>query len=247
MTTEEKIALAASKNAEFMALGRQQGTRAAILWAVSEYGRRAALSSSLSLEDQSVTHLMMQAAGGDSSSVRVFTLDTGRQFPETYELIDRTEHALGVRPEVFFPDFVKVQEMVREHGINLFYDSVELRHLCCSVRKIEPLKRALKGAEVWITGLRRSQSVTRTAMQMVEYDADDAIIKLNPLLLWSEEDVREYVKLNGIPYNKLHDKGFPSIGCQPCTRAVKPGEDLRAGRWWWENPDSRECGLHVRA
>ncbi|MBQ9449760.1 MAG: phosphoadenylyl-sulfate reductase, partial [Bacteroidales bacterium] len=226
MTQEEKIALAAAKNAELLALGREEGTQAAIRWALGTFGRRAALSSSLSLEDQTVTQLMVAA---DKEDTRVFTLDTGRQFPETYELIDRTEMTYGIRIEVFFPDFQKVQEMVREHGINLFYDSIELRHLCCGIRKIEPLKRALDGVEVWITGLRRSQSVTRAHMQMVEYDADDDVLKLNPLLLWSEQDVKDYVRANAIPYNKLHDQGFPSIGCQPCTRAVRPGEDVRAG------------------
>lgn len=243
MKREEKIALAAAKNAELLALGREEGTQAAIRWALGTFGRRAALSSSLSLEDQTVTQLMVAA---DKEDTRVFTLDTGRQFPETYELIDRTEMTYGIRIEVFFPDFQKVQEMVREHGINLFYDSIELRHLCCGIRKIEPLKRALDGVEVWITGLRRSQSVTRAHMQMVEYDADDDVLKLNPLLLWSEQDVKDYVRTNAIPYNKLHDQGFPSIGCQPCTRAVRPGEDVRAGRWWWEDPDKRECGLHAR-
>ena len=243
MTQEEKIALAAAKNAELLALGRVEGTQAAIRWALGTFGRRAALSSSLSLEDQTVTQLMVAT---DKEDTRVFTLDTGRQFPETYELIDRTEMTYGIRIEVFFPDFQKVQEMVREHGINLFYDSIELRHLCCGIRKIEPLKRALDGVEVWITGLRRSQSVTRAHMQMVEYDADDDVLKLNPLLLWSEQDVKDYVRANAIPYNKLHDQGFPSIGCQPCTRAVRPGEDVRAGRWWWEDPDKRECGLHAR-
>ena len=243
MTQEEKIALAAAKNAELLALGREEGTQEAIRWALGTFGRRAALSSSLSLEDQTVTQLMVAA---DKEDTRVFTLDTGRQFPETYELIDRTEMTYGIRIEVFFPDFQKVQEMVREYGINLFYDSIELRHLCCGIRKIEPLKRALDGVEVWITGLRRSQSVTRAHMQMVEYDADDDVLKLNPLLLWSEQDVKDYVRANAIPYNKLHDQGFPSIGCQPCTRAVRPGEDVRAGRWWWEDPDKRECGLHAR-
>ena len=243
MTREDKIALAAAKNAELLALGREEGTQAAIRWALGTFGRRAALSSSLSLEDQTVTQLMVAA---DQEDTRVFTLDTGRQFPETYELIDRTEMAYGIRIEVFFPDFQKVQEMVREHGINLFYDSIGLRHLCCGIRKIEPLKRALDGVEVWITGLRRSQSITRAHMQMVEYDTDDDVLKLNPLLLWSEQEVKEYVRANAIPYNKLHDQGFPSIGCQPCTRAVRPGEDVRAGRWWWEDPDKRECGLHAR-
>ena len=243
MKREEKIALAAAKNAELLALGREEGTQAAIRWALGTFGRRAALSSSLSFEDQTVTQLMVAT---DKEHTRVFTLDTGRQFQENYELIDRTEMTYGIRIEVFFPDFRKVQEMVRAHGINLFYDSIELRHLCCGIRKIEPLKRALDGVEVWITGLRRSQSVTRAHMQMVEYDADDDVLKLNPLLLWSEQDVKDYVRANAIPYNKLHDQGFPSIGCQPCTRAVRPGEDVRAGRWWWEDPDKRECGLHAR-
>ena len=243
MKREEKIALAAAKNAELLALGREEGTQAAIRWALGTFGRRAALSSSLSFEDQTVTQLMVAT---DKEHTRVFTLDTGRQFQENYELIDRTEMTYGIRIEVFLPDFRKVQEMVRAHGINLFYDSIELRHLCCNVRKIEPLKRALEGVEVWITGLRRSQSVTRANMQMVEYDADDDVLKLNPLVLWSEQDVKEYVRANAIPYNKLHDQGFPSIGCQPCTRAVRDGEDVRAGRWWWEDPDKRECGLHAR-
>lgn len=243
MKREEKIALAAAKNAELLALGREEGTQAAIRWALGTFGRRAALSSSLSFEDQTVTQLMVAT---DKEHTRVFTLDTGRQFQENYELIDRTEMTYGIRIEVFFPDFRKVQEMVRAHGINLFYDSIELRHLCCNIRKIEPLKRALEGVEVWITGLRRSQSVTRANMQMVEYDADDDVLKLNPLVLWSEQDVKEYVRANAIPYNKLHDQGFPSIGCQPCTRAVRDGEDVRAGRWWWEDPDKRECGLHAR-
>ena len=149
--------------------------------------------------------------------------------------------------QVYFPDYQKVEQMVTENGINLFYESVEKRHLCCQIRKIEPLKRALKGLKVWITGLRRSQSVTRKNMQLVEYDKDDNIIKLNPLIDWSEEDVKNFVKENHVPYNKLHDKGFPSIGCQPCTRAVAEGEDIRSGRWWWENPEHRECGLHVRS
>lgn len=243
MTREEKKALASAKNAEMLQLPRAEGTQEAIRWALGNFGRRAALSTSLSLEDQVVTHLMVST---DKDNARIFTLDTGRQFPQTYELIDRTEMTWGIRIEVFFPDFRKVQEMVGKHGINLFYDSIALRHLCCNVRKIEPLKRALKDVDVWITGLRRSQSVTRTTMQLVEYDEADDVLKLNPLLLWSEEDVKDYIRAHAVPYNPLHDKGFPSIGCQPCTRAVQPGEDVRAGRWWWEDPDKRECGLHVR-
>lgn len=232
------MAFAASKNTEFL----ERNPAEVLEYFLKEFPGKAALSSSLSYEDQVLTDMMVRIR----KDARIFTLDTGRQFPETYELIDRTNMQYGISIEVFFPDFRKVQEMVREHGINLFYDSVELRHKCCEIRKIEPLKRALQGVDVWISGLRRSQSVTRAGMQMVEYDAADDVLKLNPLILWSEEQVKQYVKENGVPYNRLHEKGFPSIGCQPCTRAVAPGDDIRSGRWWWEDPDHRECGLHVR-
>ena len=232
------MAFAASKNTEFL----ERNPAEVLEYFLKEFPGKAALSSSLSYEDQALIDMMVRIR----RDARIFTLDTGRQFPETYELIDRTNMQYGISIEVFFPDFRKVQEMVREHGINLFYDSVELRHKCCEIRKIEPLKRALQGVDVWISGLRRSQSVTRAGMQMVEYDAADDVLKLNPLILWSEEQVKQYGKENGVPYNRLHEKGFPSIGCQPCTRAVAPGDDIRSGRWWWEDPDHRECGLHVR-
>lgn len=232
------MAFAASKNTEFL----ERNPAEVLEYFLKVFPGKAALSSSLSYEDQVLTDMMVRIR----KDARIFTLDTGRQFPETYELIDRTNMQYGISIEVFFPDFRKVQEMVREHGINLFYDSVELRHKCCEIRKIEPLKRALQGVDVWISGLRRSQSVTRAGMQMVEYDTADDVLKLNPLILWSEEQVKQYVKENEVPYNRLHEKGFPSIGCQPCTRAVAPGNDIRSGRWWWEDPDHRECGLHVR-
>lgn len=238
MTVEERIAFAAAKNEEFL----NQEPQKVLEYFLNEFPETSALSSSLSYEDQTITDMMV----GIRKDARIFTLDTGRQFPETYDLIDRTNMQYGIRIEVFFPDWHNVQKMVKEHGINLFYDSVELRHLCCNVRKVEPLKRALQGVEVWISGLRREQSVTRANMQMVEYDTADNVIKLNPLILWTEEQVKEYVRKNDVPFNKLHNEGFPSIGCQPCTRAVKPGEDIRAGRWWWEDPDHRECGLHSR-
>ncbi len=238
MPVEERISLASSLNQKFIGHSPQE----AIAYFLSEFPSSTALSSSLSLEDQVITDMMAKLR----KDVRIFTLDTGRQFPETYELIDRTSMQYGIKIEVFFPDYHNVQKMVRDHGINCFYDSIELRHLCCNIRKIEPLKRALQGVEVWVSGLRREQSVTRASMQMVEYDTADNVIKFNPLILWTEEMVRNYVKANDVPYNKLHDKGFPSIGCQPCTRAVAPGEDIRAGRWWWESPEHRECGLHVR-
>ena len=209
---------------------------------LKEFRCEIALSSSLSYEDQALTDMICRI----DKSTRIFTLDTGRCFPETYSLIERTNDCYGIKLEVYFPDYHNVQKMVAEHGMNLFYTSVELRHLCCNVRKIEPLQRALKGLKVWICGLRREQSITRKDMQLVEWDANNGLVKLNPLINWTEAEVKEYVKVHRVPYNKLHDKGFPSIGCQPCTRAVEPGEDIRSGRWWWENPEHRECGLHKR-
>jgi phosphoadenosine phosphosulfate reductase len=208
---------------------------------LKEFKGRIALSSSLGLEDQMLTHLI---CGIDKSS-RIFTLDTGRVFPETYSLLSRTNDRYDIKIEVFFPDYQKVQEMVNTKGINLFYESIENRKACCNVRKMEPLRRAFVGLDVWICGLRREQSVTRADMKVVEWDAANNLIKINPLINWTEQQLWEFVKTNGIPYNVLHEKGFPSIGCQPCTRAVKPGEDIRSGRWWWENPEQKECGLHA--
>lgn len=209
---------------------------------LNEYKNRIALSSSLGLEDQILTHMVCAI----DKTTNIFTLDTGRLFPETYDLIHRTNSKYGIKLSVYFPDASHVEEMVNTRGINLFYESVENRKLCCNIRKIEPLKRAFAGLEVWICGLRREQSVTRQDMQRIEWDEANGLIKLNPLIDWTEEEVREFIKTHGIPYNPLHDKGFPSIGCQPCTRAIFPGEDIRAGRWWWENPDTKECGLHKR-
>lgn len=206
------------------------------------YSGRIALSSSLSIEDQLLTDLIAKI----EPATRIFTLDTGRLFPETYSLIERTRMKYPITLEVFFPDASEVENMVRESGINLFYESVDQRKKCCHVRKIQPLKRAFLGLEVWICGLRREQSVTRQDMQMVEWDTANGLIKLNPLIDFTEGQVWNYIKKNQVPYNKLHDQGFPSIGCQPCTRAVEAGEDIRAGRWWWENPEHKECGLHGR-
>ena len=203
---------------------------------------RIALSSSLSIEDQTLTDIIVKI----DKSARIFTLDTGRLFQETYQLIDKTNMTYGINLEVFFPNYEAVQQMVKEEGINLFYNSIESRHRCCQIRKLEPLKRAMQGLDVWICGLRKQQSVTRKDMQVVEWDDIHNLIKVNPLINWSEEDVEQYVKKHHVPYNKLQDKGYPSIGCQPCTRAIKPGEDIRAGRWWWESPEHRECGLHQR-
>ncbi|MBC7124757.1 MAG: phosphoadenylyl-sulfate reductase [Bacteroidales bacterium] len=211
-------------------------------WFLNEFKGRIALSSSMGAEDQVLTDMVMRI----DPEVKIFTLDTGRLFYETYELIERTSLRYKKNIEIYFPSPAEVERMVTEKGINLFYQSIENRKECCRVRKIEPLKRAFNGLEVWICGLRRNQSATRTENQMVEWDEANGLIKLNPLIDWSEQDVWEYIKANGVPYNPLHDKGFPSIGCQPCTRAIEPGEDVRAGRWWWENPETKECGLHNR-
>jgi phosphoadenosine phosphosulfate reductase len=167
-------------------------------------------------------------------------------FPETYDLIDLTNKKYGIKIIPFFPAYNEVEEMVNEHGINLFFDSIDNRHLCCQIRKLNPLKRALKGREAWFTGLRRAQSVTRVDMQIVEWDENSGMLKINPLIEWSEEEVWDYIEQHKIPFSPLHKKGYPSIGCQPCTRAIMEGEDVRAGRWWWENPDTRECGLHQK-
>lgn len=206
------------------------------------YGDRIALSSSLSAEDQALTDMML----GINPQARIFSLDTGRLFPETYALLDKTNLHYGIKIEVFCPQTEALQEMVNTQGINLFYESIEKRHFCCQVRKLEPLSRAFHTLDAWVCGLRRGQSVTRNDMRRVEWDERHGLLKINPLIDWSEEQVWAYVREHRVPYNKLHDQGFPSIGCQPCTRAVKPGEDIRSGRWWWEDPQHRECGLHIK-
>jgi phosphoadenosine phosphosulfate reductase len=210
---------------------------------MKKYKGKIAFASSLGAEDQILTHMVLSI----DPTVKIFTLDTGRLFPETYDLIDRTNSRFNFNMEVYFPAAKKVEKMVREKGINLFYKSVENRKMCCFIRKIEPLQRALEGCEMWITGLRRDQSVTRKNSELVELDeSNHGLIKLNPLINWTEEMVWNYIDVNNIPYNKLHDQGFSSIGCQPCTRAIEKGEDVRGGRWWWEQPEHKECGLHQR-
>lgn len=209
---------------------------------LDEFKGRIGLSTSLSIEDQMLTDMIASL----HPSTRIFTLDTGRLFPETYSLIEKTARKYpSIHLEVFFPDATEVEQMVSESGINLFYDGIEQRKRCCNIRKLQPLRRAFEGLEVWICGLRREQSVTRSDMQAVEWDEANKLIKLNPLIDYTEEQVWEYIRANKVPYNQLHDKGFPSIGCQPCTRAVAPGEEIRSGRWWWENPEHKECGLHA--
>ena len=211
-------------------------------WAAVRFAGAVTFASSLGAEDQAITHLIAV----NQLPVSLFTLDTGRLFPETYDLIDKTRARYNVELKVCFPEAAEVEEMVSSEGINLFYHSIENRKRCCGVRKTHPLQKALAGNQIWITGLRRQQAVTRTGLQKIEFDSINGLLKLNPLIDWSEADLWQFIREHKIPYNVLHDKGFPSIGCQPCTRAIEPGDDIRAGRWWWENPEQKECGLHKR-
>jgi phosphoadenosine phosphosulfate reductase len=206
----------------------------------SQYGDKAAFSTSLSWEDQVITHHIF----ANNLPIRVFTLDTGRMFPETYNVLNRTKDRYGKVIEVYFPNNESVEKLVTSKGPLSFYESLENRKECCNIRKVEPLNRALKGVEVWITGLRAEHSDNRKDLSIVEKDEQRNIIKVNPLLNWSFEEVKAEISKHNIPYNILHDKGFVSIGCQPCTRAIKEGEDFRAGRWWWEDTSKKECGLH---
>jgi len=210
-------------------------------WALSTFGRTMALAWS-GAEDVAVLDMMHRI---DPKAARVFTLDTGRLNPETYDLMDRVRGKYGIEIEIVFPDAQAVEAMVRAKGVNLFYHSLENRQECCRVRKVEPLRKVLGTLDGWITGARRAQSVTRQDLRKLELDAaHGGIVKVNPLADWSTAQVFDYLKANDVPKNRLHALGYPSIGCAPCTRSVRPGEDERSGRWWWENPDSKECGLH---
>lgn len=217
-------------------------------WAVEKYGDKVALASSFGAEDVVLIDMLSKIIPG----ARVFTIDTGRLPEETYNTMDEIKDRYDIRLEVYFPDNDLIEDMVEKHGFNLFRKSIELRKLCCEIRKVKPLNRVLSGLDAWICGLRREQSVTRTCVESVEFEKRviggelKEIVKLNPLIDWSEDQVWNYIKENEVPYNVLHDRGYPSIGCDPCTRAVKPGEDVRSGRWWWEPPDKKECGLHCR-
>jgi phosphoadenosine phosphosulfate reductase len=203
---------------------------------------KLALATSFGAEDQALTDMLCHLKAG----VRVFTLDTGRMFQETYDAMQRTQEHYGISIDLYFPDPLEVAELVREKGPNLFYDSVENRKACCNVRKVHPLRKALHSMEAWICGNRRDQAFTRAELEPVEWDEANGLIKICPLYNWTEEDVWKYIKENRVPHNALHGQGFRSIGCAPCTRAVAPGEDVRSGRWWWESPDHKECGLHNR-
>jgi phosphoadenosine phosphosulfate reductase len=202
-----------------------------------------AFSTSLGIEDQAITHSIATSGAG----IEIFTLDTGRHFPETLDTLFDTEGKYGIKIRVMFPASPEAEELVENDGIYGFRYSVEARKACCEVRKVKPLNRALKGAAGWVTGLRREQSQGRSHVPFAIYDPAQKLIKLNPIADWSLDTLESYVAANKIPVNALHAQGFPSIGCQPCTRAIKPGEDIRAGRWWWENENGKECGLHTQS
>lgn len=215
-------------------------TRATLSRIASDFSP-AVFASSLAAEDMVLTDLILK--GG--YDIGIFSLETGRLHKETLAMLDKVKEHYGYEIAVFKPQQDAVDAYVTQNGLNAFYDSVEMRKECCRIRKVEPLGRALLGKKAWVTGQRRAQAATRGSLMVEEDDAAHFMTKFNPLADWSEEDVWNYIRDNGVPYNALHDQGYPSIGCEPCTRAIQPGEDVRAGRWWWENPESKECGLHV--
>lgn len=218
-----------------------QGTEA-LQWAAEKFKGRVVFATSLGAEDQVITDLIAR----NRIDIPIATLDTGRLFPEAYDLIAETEKRYNLKVKVYAPPQDELEAFVNAHGVNAFRESLELRHECCRIRKLHALKRLLAGNELWICGLRASQSVTRNDLSILEDDTGNGLLKLSPLIDWSEAKVWEFIKFWDVPYNPLHDKGFPSIGCAGCTRAVKRTEDVRAGRWWWEAPEHRECGLHAR-
>ncbi|MDH2915549.1 MAG: phosphoadenylyl-sulfate reductase [Gallionella sp.] len=215
-------------------------TVAVLKQATSEF-QQVVFANSLGAEDMVLTDIIAKNRLG----IAMFSLDTGRLPKETYDLIQEVSQQYTIQLHVYFPDSKLVEEYVTQHGINGFYDGVENRKGCCYVRKVEPLRRALKGKDAWITGMRRDQAVTRGTLEVSSFDADNGLQKFNPLLDWSNKDVWAYIRQYDVPYNELHDQFYPSLGCAPCTRAITPGEDIRAGRWWWEDPAHKECGLHV--
>lgn len=203
----------------------------------------AVLATSYGAEDMVLMDLIAKFA----PQIGIFTLDTGRLPKETYDLMQQAKKHYQLDVEVYYPDTLSIEQFVTHNGPNAFYDSVDLRKQCCGIRKVAPLNRALAGKKAWLTGMRRSQSVTRNELPVSEWDADHELQKFSPLTDWSNGEVWKYIRAFDVPFNKLHDQGYASIGCAPCTRAITPGEDIRAGRWWWENPETKECGLHVKA
>jgi phosphoadenosine phosphosulfate reductase len=221
----------------------EESPEAVLRWALSEFHPDIALASSFGMEDIVLIAMMADIL----PDARIFALDTGRLHEETYEVAEEVRRKLGVRIEWCFPERAAVEELERSKGLYSFRESLGNRHECCRIRKVDPLSRALSGLRAWVTGQRREQAVTRRSLEVLEIDeTHGGILKLNPLAGWTEQEVREYVRKRGLPVNRLHDMGYPSIGCAPCTRPVAPGEDPRAGRWWWERPEHKECGLHAR-
>ena len=214
-----------------------------LAWALERFGPRVALASSFGTEDVVLIDMWWRL----DPNVRVFTLDTGRLHEETYEVMEEVRRKYSITIQSVFPDREDVERLEREHGFYSFRESIEARKTCCGIRKVEPLRRALSGLGAWVTGLRREQAATRVSVRSVEWDAANGLVKVNPLVEWTSSQVWDYIRKHGVPYNALHDRGYPSIGCAPCTRAIQPGEDIRAGRWWWENPEHKECGLHVQS
>jgi phosphoadenosine phosphosulfate reductase len=219
-----------------------QSAMEVLKWAINAYAPKIALASSFGAEDVILIDMMVKI---NKEKAKIFTLDTGRLNQETYDVMDAIRKKYGIQIEVYFPEQRETEEMVKIKGMNLMYESVENRKLCCEIRKVHPLNRALSKLDGWITGLRREQAITRANIYKLEIDSSHGnIVKINPLADWTNEMIWDYIHKNNVPYNKLHDSGYPSIGCEPCTRAVHRGEDPRAGRWWWENAAQKECGLH---
>ena len=222
---------------------RNASAQEVLKWALDTFGCDVTLACSFGAEDVVLVDMIAKI----DPKARMFVLDTGRLHQETYDVMERCREKYGVEFETLHPNTIAVEQLLSTKGPNSFYASIENRKECCGIRKVEPLRRALSGKRAWITGLRRAQAVTRVDLPKVEIDeTHEGIFKINPLAEWSQEDVWSYIREHGVPYNVLHDQGFPSIGCACCTRAVAPGEDIRAGRWWWENPEQKECGLHVK-
>lgn len=217
-------------------------TEELLRWAIDTFSPKLALANSFGAEDVLLIDMLSKLY----PPTKILTLDTGRLPEETYEVMERVRERYKVSIESYFPDREAVERLERERGFYSFRRSVEERKFCCRIRKVEPLGRALVGLDAWMTGLRREQAATRTSLDIVEIDqAHGSVVKLNPLAGWTEQQVWDYIRTHNVPYNALHDRGYPSIGCAPCTRAIQPGEDIRAGRWWWENPTTKECGLHL--
>lgn len=230
--TDDLIASVKEKRAQVLAL--LQG-------ALSEFANMT-FANSYGAEDMVLTDIIQK----ENLNIEIFSLDTGRLPAETYTLMAEVEKNYSTKPVVFFPKHEAVESYVREKGINAFYESIELRKACCHMRKVEPLQRALAGKQAWVTGMRAEQATTRASLPIREFDAGNKLEKFNPLSDWKEVEVWAYIRMFNVPYNALHDQFYPSIGCAPCTRAIAMGEDVRAGRWWWEDPTSKECGLHVK-